>query len=113
MRAVKPEIERQITAGFLLAESDNGRATSLLANWVRVDSLSYLWPPVEEEELTGLRIEPRCISVGDLQSGLGAETPAVGGIGELRAGGPAPRAAKSGRTPCASATEFSTSAIQH
>jgi len=47
MRAADKEIGRQIAAGFLLADERQWARESLLANWVRVDSLSFLWPKVE------------------------------------------------------------------
>ena len=50
MRAADKEIERQISAGFLLNDERQWTRDTLLANWLRVDSLSYLWPPVDKRK---------------------------------------------------------------
>jgi hypothetical protein len=44
LRAADKEIERQVAAGFLLPDERAWTRISLLADWVRVESLTYLWP---------------------------------------------------------------------
>lgn len=49
MRAADKEIDRQIAAGFLLPDERRWSRDALLANWVRLELLSYLWPPLKKE----------------------------------------------------------------
>lgn len=44
MRAVDKEIDRQIEAGFLLSDERAWAHDMMFVNWVRADTLSYLWP---------------------------------------------------------------------
>lgn len=44
MRQADREIERQITAGFLLPDERAWARDQMLANWTRADALTFLWP---------------------------------------------------------------------
>jgi len=44
MRAVDKEIDRQVAASFLLPDERAWSRDQMLANWTRVDVLTYLWP---------------------------------------------------------------------